>query len=163
MKPVRIALLGCGTVGEGVVRLMRRNAAMFERRLGAPLELAAIADRSLKPIPSLGIGAKLITRDAASLIARPDVDIVAELFGGYEPARGLILQSIAAGSRHIHPLHTLLVSAVAWSRALSESRHGKYRTAGPEESTTNRQSSPKRTCDADSDSSRRRWGKCIGR
>ncbi len=90
-------MLGCGTVGEGVVRLLRTNAAMFERKLGAPLELVGIADRSLKPIPALGINAKLITRDAASLIARPDVDIVAELFGGYEPARGLILQSIAAG------------------------------------------------------------------
>ena len=47
----RIALLGCGTVGEGVVRLLRRNAALFERKLGAPLELAGVADRSLKPIP----------------------------------------------------------------------------------------------------------------
>ena len=97
MKPIGLALLGCGTVGEGVVRLLRTNAAMFERKLGAPLELVGIADRSLKPIPALGINAKLITRDAASLIGRPDVDIVAELFGGYEPARGLILQSIAAG------------------------------------------------------------------
>src|SRR3984957_17430323 len=70
---------------------------MFERKLGAPLELAGVADRSLKPIPALGIDANLITRDAAGLIGRGDVDIVAELFGGYEPARGLILQSIAAG------------------------------------------------------------------
>src|SRR5713226_278570 len=97
MKPVRIALLGCGMVGEGVVRLLRSNAAMFERKLGAPLELAGVADRSLKPIPSLGLDAKLITRDSAKLIERDDVDIVAELFGGYEPARSLILKAIAAG------------------------------------------------------------------
>jgi homoserine dehydrogenase len=97
LKPVRIALLGCGTVGEGVVRLLRRNAAMLERRLGAPLELAAVADRSLKPIPSLGVSAKLITRDAGALVVRPDVDIVVELFGGIEPARGLILSALAAG------------------------------------------------------------------
>src|SRR6266851_4131070 len=84
MKPVRIALLGCGTVGEGVVRLLRSNAAMFERKLGAPLELAGVADRSLKPIPSLGLDAKLITRDSAKLIERDDVDIVAELFGRSE-------------------------------------------------------------------------------
>jgi homoserine dehydrogenase len=96
LKPIRIALLGCGTVGEGVVRLLRTNAAMFERKLGVPLELAGIADRSLKPIPALGIDAKLITRDAAALVARPDIDIVAELFGGYEPARSLILQALAA-------------------------------------------------------------------
>jgi homoserine dehydrogenase len=97
LKPIRVALLGCGTVGEGVVRLLRNNAAMFERKLGAPLELAGIADRSLRPIAALGIDAKLITRDAAKLITRPDIDIVAELFGGYEPARSLMLQALAAG------------------------------------------------------------------
>jgi homoserine dehydrogenase len=97
LKPIRLALLGCGTVGEGVVRLLRTNAAMFERKLGVPLELAGIADRSLKPIPALGIDAKLITRDAAALTERPDIDIVAELFGGHEPARSLILQALAAG------------------------------------------------------------------
>lgn len=70
---------------------------MLERRLGAPLELAAVADRSLKPIPSLGIGAKLITRDAAALVVRPDIDIVVELFGGIEPARSLTLSALAAG------------------------------------------------------------------
>src|ERR1700723_792407 len=97
LKAVRLALLGCGTVGEGVVRLLRNNAAMFERKLGAPLELAGVADRTLKPIPALGIDANLITRDAAGLIGRGDIDIVAELFGGHEPARSLILQALAAG------------------------------------------------------------------
>ncbi len=79
------------------MRLLRQNAAMFERKLGAPLELAGVADRSLKPIPALGIDAKLITRDAATLVERGDIDIVAELFGGYEPARTLILRALAAG------------------------------------------------------------------
>jgi homoserine dehydrogenase len=96
-QPVRVALLGCGTVGEGVVRLLRRNAEMFERKLGAGLELACVADRSLKPNPSLGLDSKRITRDAASLIVRPDIDIVVELFGGREPARSLILKALEAG------------------------------------------------------------------
>ncbi|MGH7917742.1 MAG: homoserine dehydrogenase, partial [Candidatus Binataceae bacterium] len=97
MKPVRLALLGCGTVGEGVVRLLRQNGAMLAHKLGAPLELAAIADRSLKPDPSLGIEAGLIVRDGAALVARGDIDIVVELFGGYEPARGLILKALRGG------------------------------------------------------------------
>ena len=97
LKPVRIALLGCGTVGTGVVRLMRANAAKYSRMLGAPLELAAIADRSLKPDSALGITAKLITRDSAALVTRPDIDIVVELFGGHEPARMLIMKALAAG------------------------------------------------------------------
>ena len=64
-QPVRIALLGCGTVGTGVVKLLRRHAANLERRLGAPLELVGIADRSLEPDKSIGITPALITRDSA--------------------------------------------------------------------------------------------------
>jgi homoserine dehydrogenase len=96
-QPVRIALLGCGTVGTGVVKLLRRHAANLERRLGAPLELVGIADRSLEPDKSIGITPALITRDSAELVARPEVDIVVELFGGIEPARKLMLQALAAG------------------------------------------------------------------
>jgi len=97
LKPVRIALLGCGTVGEGVVRLLRRNAPILESRLGTPLVLAGIADRSLKPNPAIGVPRSLITRDAAALVEREDVDLVVELFGGIEPARGLILRALRAG------------------------------------------------------------------
>ncbi len=84
-------------MGEGVVRLLRRNAPILESRLGAPLVLAGIADRSLKPNPAIGISRGLITRDAAALVTREDVDLVVELFGGIEPARGLILQALRAG------------------------------------------------------------------
>ncbi len=97
MKPIRIALLGCGTVGGGVVKLLRRNATEYARKLGRSLELAGIADRSLKPDRALGITPKLITRDSAALVARPDIDIVVELFGGHQPARSLILKALAAG------------------------------------------------------------------
>jgi homoserine dehydrogenase len=97
LKPVRIALLGCGTVGGGVVKLLLRNPDKYERILGAPLELAGVADRSLKPDDVPGLSAKLITRDAAALVTRPDIDIVVELFGGHEPARELILKALAAG------------------------------------------------------------------
>ena len=109
-RPVRLALLGCGTVGEGVVRLMRRNAAMLERKIGAPLVLAAVADRSLTPNPSIGIDAKLITRDAQAAVARDDIDIVVELFGGLEPARSLILKALAAGKDVVTANKALLAS-----------------------------------------------------
>jgi homoserine dehydrogenase len=96
-NPIRLALLGCGTVGEGVVRLLRSNAAMLASKLGAPIVIAGIADRSLKPNPAIGLERSLITRDAAALVARNDIDIVVELFGGLDPARGLIMSAIAAG------------------------------------------------------------------
>jgi len=97
VRSIRLALLGCGTVGEGVVRLLRSNAAMFERKLGAPIVLAGVSDRSLKPDPSLGLDAALITRDPAALVVRDDIDIVIELFGGQQPARSLILKALRAG------------------------------------------------------------------
>jgi homoserine dehydrogenase len=97
LKPIRIALLGCGTIGAGVVKLLRRNAAIYERKLGAPLELAGVADKRTKFDPALGITGELLTRNAPALATRPDIDIVVELYGGHEPARSLILSALAAG------------------------------------------------------------------
>jgi len=97
VKPIRIGLLGCGTVGGGVVKLLRRHAAMLSARLGTRLELAGVADRSLTPDRALGLTSDLITRDAAALVARPDIDVVVELFGGIEPARSLILKAFETG------------------------------------------------------------------
>ncbi len=57
MQAVRIGLLGCGTVGGGVVKLLRRNAAMLTAKLGARIEIAGVADRSLNPDPALGLTA----------------------------------------------------------------------------------------------------------
>ena len=109
-----------GTVGEGVVRLLRRNAGLLERKLGAPLMLAGVADRSLKPDPSIGLEAKLITRDAGALVTREDIDIVVELFGGDEPARALILAALRAGKDVVTANKALLA------------RHGEeiFRAAG---------------------------------
>ena len=84
-------------MGTGVVKMLRHNAAIYERKLGAPLELAVVADRSLQPDPSLGLTAKLISRDNEATVIRPDVDIVVELFGGKTPARQLILRALEAG------------------------------------------------------------------
>jgi len=107
---MRIGLLGCGTVGTGVVKLLRANASTLARRLGAPLELAAVADRSLKPDPSLGLDAELITTEGSALVARPDLDIIVELFGGEEPARTLILKALASGKDVVTANKALLAS-----------------------------------------------------
>ena len=125
MKAVRIGLLGCGTVGGGVVKLLRRNAEMLAARLGAPLELAGIADRSLKPDPSIGIGAELITRDSEALVTRPDIDVVVELFGGLEPAQNLILKALAAG-KDIVTGNKALLSEHGDRIFEAAARHGRF-------------------------------------
>ncbi len=125
MQAVRIGLLGCGTVGGGVVKLLRRNAAMLTAKLGARIELAGVADRSLKPDPELGLTAELITRDAHALVTRPDIDVVVELFGGYEPAQSLILEALAAGKDVVTANKALL--AVHGDRIFKAAeKHGRF-------------------------------------
>jgi homoserine dehydrogenase len=92
---VRVALLGCGTVGGEVVRLLDEQAADLTARIGAPLELAGIAVR--RPARHPGIPPELLTTDAAALVDRADVDVVVEVIGGLEPARTLLLSAMKAG------------------------------------------------------------------
>jgi homoserine dehydrogenase len=96
-KPLRVALLGCGTVGAEVVRLLHSSAADLEARIGAPLELAGIAVRRPGRQRDLPVPAELFTTDAEGLVARDDVDLVVEVIGGIEPARTLLLSALKAG------------------------------------------------------------------
>jgi homoserine dehydrogenase len=93
---MKVALLGCGVVGAEVVRLLREQADDLAARVGAPLELAGIAVRRLDRRRE-GVPAELLTTDAMGLVTRGDVDIVVEVIGGIEPARGLILAAMKSG------------------------------------------------------------------
>ena len=96
-KKIGVGLIGFGTVGAGVVRILSDRAEELSRRLGARLELVKIADTDLKRDRGLAIPKGLLTTDAESLIDHPDVDVVVELIGGYEPARSFILKAIQKG------------------------------------------------------------------
>ena len=92
--PIRVALLGCGTVGSQVVRLLRDQAADLAARVGAPVELAGVAVRRPHKHAELG---ELLTTDAPGLVTRADVDVVVEVIGGIEPARTLLLEALKSG------------------------------------------------------------------
>jgi homoserine dehydrogenase len=94
-KPIRVALLGCGTVGTEVVRLLTDQAADLTARVGAPVELAGIAVR--KPNKHREVPAELLTTDAEGLVTSAEVDVVVEVIGGIEPARTLLLAALRAG------------------------------------------------------------------
>ncbi len=94
---MRIALLGCGTVGSEVVRLLHTSGDDLAARVGAPLELAGIAVRRLGRARDLPVPDELFTTDAEALVGRDDVDLVVEVIGGIEPARTLILSALSAG------------------------------------------------------------------
>jgi len=96
--PVRVALLGCGVVGSEVVRLLHEHAPDLSARIGAPLELVGIAVRRVgRQRPALPVDPSLFTADALGLVKRDDVDVVVEVVGGIEPARGWLVEALRAG------------------------------------------------------------------
>lgn len=96
--PVRVGLIGCGTVGEQVVRLLHSHAEDFTARVGAPVELAAIGVRRLSRDRSgLPCDPSLFTDDIDALIARDDVEVVVEVVGGVDPARAWLTTALRAG------------------------------------------------------------------
>ncbi|GAA3304857.1 homoserine dehydrogenase [Dactylosporangium matsuzakiense] len=96
-QSVKVALLGCGTVGSEVVRLLHEQEHDLTARIGAPLELVGVAVRRLGRARELPIDPGLFTTDALGLVARDDVDIVVEVVGGIEPARTWLLEALHAG------------------------------------------------------------------
>jgi homoserine dehydrogenase len=101
VKTVRLGLLGLGTVGAGVVKILESQRAMLEERAGCRLALAAVADTDLtRAREGLDIRTLPMTNDAARVLTDPAVDIVIELVGGLEPARTFILKALGAG-KHV--------------------------------------------------------------
>jgi homoserine dehydrogenase len=94
---VRVGLIGFGTIGAGVVKLLRARRAEIARRAGHPILLTAIADVDLETDRGVATTGIRLTRDAADLIADPGIDVVIELIGGYEPARRFVLEAIRRG------------------------------------------------------------------
>ncbi|HRY08565.1 MAG TPA: homoserine dehydrogenase [Candidatus Nanopelagicales bacterium] len=104
---VRVALLGGGTVGSQVARLLTDSADDLQARVGAPLELVGVAVRDLsKPRP--GIPADLLTDDPFAVVKREDVDIVVEVMGGIDPTKELLETALRNGASVITANKALL-------------------------------------------------------
>lgn len=94
-RAIGVAVLGLGTVGSEVARIIREHAADLEARVGARLELRGVAVRRLEG--DRGVPSELLTTDAESLVTRDDVDVVVEVIGGIELPRKLVLAALNAG------------------------------------------------------------------
>jgi homoserine dehydrogenase len=95
--PLKVALLGCGSVGSQVYRLLTEQSADLKARAGAPLEIVGVAVRDPGRPRDISVKPDLLTTDGLDLVTRPDVDIVIELIGGIEPARTLLVAALTAG------------------------------------------------------------------
>ncbi|HPV50358.1 MAG TPA: homoserine dehydrogenase, partial [Smithellaceae bacterium] len=100
MKNISIGLIGMGNIGTGVVKLLRQNEKLIAQRLGAKLVLKKIADINLKSARELKLPEAMLTLNASEIIEDPEISIVIELVGGYEPARTFVLEAIKNG-KHV--------------------------------------------------------------
>lgn len=109
-KFISIGMIGFGTIGTGVVRLLKENESLIAGRLGAEIHLRKIADLDIDRSREVTVERKLLTNDAAQILNDPEIDIVVELMGGYEPARTFILAAMARGKHVVTANKALLAT-----------------------------------------------------
>ena len=100
MKPMKVGLLGIGTVGSGTYEVLNRNQEEIERRAGRHIHISMVADLDTRRAKSLVSSDCVVVSDAKEVIANPDIDIVVELIGGYGIAFELVMAAIESG-KHV--------------------------------------------------------------
>jgi homoserine dehydrogenase len=108
-KTVRLSILGAGTVGGGVLTLLRENADLLEAQTGKRFEVRHVLVRDLSKPRAVAIPPKLLTTDPQRALCDPKVDIVLELMGGLEPARSLIRDALQSG-KHVITANKLVMA-----------------------------------------------------
>jgi homoserine dehydrogenase len=109
LNPVKVGLLGLGTVGGGTLNVLVRNADEIARRAGRGIKITHAAAKQYDPSQLIGLEDVEVTDDAFSVVNNPELDIIIELIGGYTPARELVLQAIENG-KHVVTANKALIA-----------------------------------------------------
>lgn len=113
MQTISVGLIGFGTVGTGVAKILEKNAGLLYQRLGANIELKKVADLDIRRSRGMTLKKGVLTTSADEVVNNPSIDIVVELMGGIEPARRLILKAIENG-KHVVTANKALLSDHGW-------------------------------------------------
>ena len=97
MKKIGVALLGLGVVGSGTYEILTSKREYILKNEGIDIEVKAVLDRHPEKAKALGIDASLMAKDIDEIVSNPDIHIVAEFFGGVEPARTFLLKALENG------------------------------------------------------------------
>ncbi len=109
MADIKIGVIGTGTVGGGVVKILTKQLSFFQEKLGLPVKLYRVADKSEDALKALPTGDAICTTDAADVINDPETDIVVELIGGKTFAKDVVLNAIA-NKKHVVTANKALIA-----------------------------------------------------
>lgn len=109
-KVIGIGLLGAGTVGSGVIKLLEENSLQITQRLGVPLEIKRVLDRDRNKVLALGISPEKVAESFDEVLDDPEIQIIVELLGGIEPAREYLVKALSRG-KHVVTANKDLVAA----------------------------------------------------
>jgi len=110
MKPIKVGLLGIGTVGSGTFNVLKRNQEEITRRAGRKIEITMVADLNTARAKELTNGECEVVSDANLVVSNPEIDIVIELIGGYGIAKDLVMKAIANGKHVVTANKALLAT-----------------------------------------------------
>ena len=109
-QKINVGVIGLGTVGIGAVRILTENADLIKQRVGVPVEVTKIAVRDLSRDRGIKLPSGILTKNPSEVVSDPNIDIVVELIGGYEPAKDLIMEAISRG-KHVVTANKALLAA----------------------------------------------------
>ncbi|HKN87253.1 MAG TPA: homoserine dehydrogenase [Nitrospiraceae bacterium] len=105
---ISVGMVGFGTVGAGVAKILLNNAQLIRRRVGVPIELVRIADLDTTRDRGVRLPSGVLTTDLRQIVDDPSIDIVLELIGGYDAAKRLIVEAMAKGKQVVTANKALL-------------------------------------------------------
>ena len=112
MKEINLGLIGFGTIGAGVAKILTDNREIIQKRLGATVCLTKIADLDIETDRGIHIDKGVLTTSVDDILENPDIDIVIELIGGYDPARAFILKALN-NKKHVVTANKALLAKYA--------------------------------------------------
>ena len=110
MKQINVGLIGFGTVGKGVVKVLFNNISVIKDRVGTDIKIKKIADLDITTSRGVEVSREVLTTDAKEVINDPEIDIVVELIGGYKPAKEFILNALEKKKHVVTANKALLAS-----------------------------------------------------
>ncbi len=109
MADVKVGLIGAGTVGSGVIKILDKQLSFFNEKLGLNMSLHMVSDLDVEKLKTLPTGDAILSGDAAEVVASPDVNVVIELIGGYTFAKDVVIKALKSG-KHVITANKALIA-----------------------------------------------------